>query len=98
MKQNLLVSRISLDKNWSLNILHSRIATITYQGVRKTTYFAFNTKKEAELFKDSILTIGACSAVVIRHSERLTRYQYECKCWHCDTDLILHLLERLNQS
>jgi len=92
------IKKISLGDGWTLNILNPRIATITNpQGQRKTSYFGFDSKNEAEAFAKAILIQGQCSDARVRKSERLST-TWECKVWHCPTELILALLARENSS
>lgn len=85
------ITKIELTPNsgWTLNILSRRVATITDPlGNRKTSYFGFDSKKQAEKFRDWLVRKNKCSSAVIRHSERLVT-EWEVKAWNVPTSLIL---------
>ncbi|BAY19971.1 hypothetical protein NIES21_58410 (plasmid) [Anabaenopsis circularis NIES-21] len=85
------ITKIELTPNsgWTLNILSRRVATITDPlGNRKTSYFGFDTKEQAEKFRDWLVRKNKCSSAVIRHSERLAN-EWEVKAWNVPTSLIL---------
>ena len=85
------ITKIELTSNggWTLNILSRRVATITDPlGNRKTSYFGFDTKEQAEKFRDWLVRKNKCSSAVIRHSERLAT-EWEVKTWNVPTSLIL---------
>jgi len=85
------ITKIELTPNsgWTLNILSRRVATITDPlGNRKTSYFGFDSKKQAEKFRDWLVRKNKCSSAVIRHSERLAT-EWEVKAWNVSTSLIL---------
>lgn len=80
---------------WTLNIINERIATITYQGKRQTSYFGFSTQEEAEAFKLAICQKNLCSAAVVRKAKRLSQYNaFEVKAWGVSTEFIVRLLNR----
>ncbi|OUL28548.1 hypothetical protein [Nostoc sp. 106C] len=84
------ITKIELTPNsgWTLNILSRRVATITDPlGSRKTSYFGFDTKEQAEKFKAWLVRKNKCSSAVIRHSERLAT-EWEVKAWNVPTSLI----------
>lgn len=92
---SVLLDKIDLEDGWNLNILSHRIATITNpKGRRKITYFGFDTEEQAREFKAAIEQLGAVSAAVVRPSQRLSYYAWECKVWGCPIELILALVER----
>ena len=92
---SVLLDKIDLGDGWNLNILSHRIATITNpKGRRKITYFGFDTAEKAREFKAAIEQLGAVSAAVVRPSQRLSYYAWECKVWGCPSELILALVER----
>ncbi len=77
------------DGGWTLNILSRRVATITDPlGNRKTSYFGFDTKEQAEIFQNWLVKKNKCTEAVIRTSERLTT-NWEVKCWCTPTSLIV---------
>ena len=91
MNQQLEITKIELtpDGGWTLNILSRRVATITDPfGNRKTSYFGFNTKEQAEKFRDWVVRKKKCTDAVIRPAERLST-NWEVKSWGVPTDLIL---------
>lgn len=74
---------------WTFNILSPRVATITSPtGVRKTTYFGFNSKEKAESFLIWITRKDKCTKAVIRPSERLNT-PWEIKVWGTEESLIV---------
>jgi hypothetical protein len=91
---NALLSKIDLGSGWHLNIVSHRIATITNpKGHRKITYFGFATEEQALQFKAAIEQLGAISSAVVRPSQRLSHYAWECKVWGCPTQLIIALFD-----
>lgn len=86
--------KISLGDGWNLNVLSKSIATITDpKGNRKTSYFGFDTKEKAlEFIAEHRSQV---SAAIVRESQRLSQYAWECKIWQCPTELIL---SQLNQQ
>ncbi|MGH2412716.1 MAG: hypothetical protein ACRDEA_03260 [Microcystaceae cyanobacterium] len=87
--------KISLEPGWTLNVLNPRIATITNsKGERKTTYFGFETKQQANAFKQAMISRKLCTDVRVRKAERLST-KWECKIWGVSTEFLILLL---NQS
>ncbi|WP_013334868.1 hypothetical protein [Gloeothece verrucosa] len=86
---------IQLSEGWYLNIITQRIATITApHGEIKTTYFGFEDKEKAEQFKQSIMNKKLCFSAKVRHSERLTLFNWEVKVWGCSQNLLDNLVKR----
>ncbi|OKH30906.1 hypothetical protein NIES2119_29990 [[Phormidium ambiguum] IAM M-71] len=86
--------KIPLGDGWNLNVLSKSIATITDpKGKRKTSYFGFDTKEKALEFMAQHRS--QVSAAIVRESQRLSQYAWECKIWQCPTELIL---SQLNQQ
>ena len=84
------ITKVQLTSNgWTLNILSRRVATITDPlGNRKTSYFGFDTKEQAENFQKWLLVKNKCTDAVVRSSERL-KTQWEVKSWEVPTSLIV---------
>jgi hypothetical protein len=82
------------DGSWMLNILSRRVATITDPlGNRKTSYFGFDTKAQAEKFKDWLVSKNKCTSAVIRPSERLAT-SWEVKGWGVPTSLVVECVTK----
>ena len=89
--------KIPLEAGWTLNILNRRIATITNpKGERKTTYFGFDTKQQAEAFQQFMIQRNLCTDGRVRQAERLST-KWECKTWGVSTELIVFLLNCQNE-
>ncbi len=85
------ITKIELtpDGGWTLNILSRRVATITDPlGNRKTSYFGFDTKEQAEKFRNWLVRKSKCTSAIVRTAERLST-KWEVKCWCVPTSLIL---------
>ncbi|MEC4817687.1 MAG: hypothetical protein SAK29_31105 [Scytonema sp. PMC 1069.18] len=94
------ITKISLTNGgWTLNILSRRVATITDpKGKRKTSYFGFETKEQAEKFRDWLVQHNKCTNAVVRSAERLAT-TWEVKVWDVPTSLILECtLKDLKES
>lgn len=89
---HLPVTKIELSPDrWHLNILSSRVATITNpQGKRKVSYFGFVTQEKALTFKQWLEEKELCTTATVRRAERLAT-EWECKVWGAKTELILKL-------
>ncbi|MBR8839137.1 MAG: hypothetical protein DSM106950_35340 [Stigonema ocellatum SAG 48.90 = DSM 106950] len=90
-KNELEITKIELtpDSGWTLNILSRRVATITDpRGNRKTSYFGFDTKEQAEKFRDWLVRKNKCASAVVRPTERLAT-RWEVKGWGVATSLVL---------
>lgn len=86
--------KVPLGDGWHLNIVSKSIATITDpKGNRKTSYFGFDSKEKALQFM--VQHRSQVSAAIVRESQRLSHYAWECKIWQCPTELIL---SELNQK
>jgi hypothetical protein len=96
---NITKIELTPDGGWTLNILSRRVATITDPlGNRKTTYFGFDTKEQAEKFKDWLVRHKKCTSAIVRTTERLTT-TWEVKAWGVPTSLILECtLKDLKES
>ncbi|NMF65955.1 hypothetical protein DP113_33845 (plasmid) [Brasilonema octagenarum UFV-E1] len=84
------VKKVELTSDgWTLNILSPRVATITSPtGVRKTTYFGFDSKEKAETFQYWVTRKDKCSKAIVRSSERLSTL-WEVKTWETEESLIV---------
>jgi hypothetical protein len=84
------VKKVELTSDgWTLNILSPRVATITSpMGVRKTTYFGFDSNEKAKTFQNWIIRKNKCSQAIVRPSERLPTLR-EVKAWDTEESLIV---------
>jgi hypothetical protein len=94
IKSMLNINKIQLSASgWTLNILSTRVATITNPlGQRKVTYFGFETEEKALQFKKWLLENTTNSTIFVRKAERLSQ-NWECKCWNVPTELIIQIAE-----
>lgn len=88
-------TKVSLsDDGWTLNVLSTRVATITDpKGNRKTTYFGFDSIEKAEAFKDFVETHSMVTGLCLRKAARLNT-EWECKCWGVSHEFIQALVAR----
>ena len=90
---------VPLDNHWRLNCFLPHLATITNpKGQRHTTYFGFNSYKEAQVFYQYLTTNKLCSKAIIRRSQRLSQYKFEIKAWEVGNDLLVRILNRASKS
>jgi hypothetical protein len=87
------MQHIALKNGWRLNLLSSRVATITHGNTRQCAYFGFNTKKAALSFCKTITARKLCLQCEVRKGRRL-QTDWEVKVWGCSTQLILALAQR----
>ncbi|RUS94531.1 hypothetical protein DSM107003_36600 [Trichormus variabilis SAG 1403-4b] len=94
IKSMLNITKVQLSASgWTLNILSTRVATITNPlGQRKVTYFGFETEEKALQFKRWLLENTTNSTIFVRKAERLSQ-NWECKCWNVPTELIIQIAE-----
>ncbi len=83
------IKQIQLNHNgWMMNILSSRVATITTPKKEiKTVYFGFDSQEKAKNFAIWMLKYNKCSKAITRESERLNT-PWEVKSWDVSPKLI----------
>ncbi|MEM8780334.1 MAG: hypothetical protein AAGF26_15980 [Cyanobacteria bacterium P01_G01_bin.49] len=90
---------VLLDNHWRLNCLLPHLATITNpKGQRHTTYFGFNSYREAQAFYQYLMTNQLCLKAITRRSQRLSQYNFEIKAWGVGNNLLVRILNRASKS